>query len=147
MATNDKIKMLLDTIARLSKLIQKENELLLKPGNKEELKQLLEEKKALTAHYEIHMQGFEIDNVKKNADPSMLKRLTETIEGFQTLTEENCNRLLAKVEATKRVFTVIQEVVRDNGVATKTYGNSGSVKNSIRHAFTPVLSVGVNDEI
>ena len=44
MATNDKIKMLLDTIARLSKLIQKENELLLKPGNKEELKQLLEEK-------------------------------------------------------------------------------------------------------
>ena len=58
MATNDKIKMLLDTIARLSKLIQKENELLLKPGNKEELKQLLEEKKALTAHYEINIQGF-----------------------------------------------------------------------------------------
>ena len=58
MATNDKIKMLLDTIARLSKLIQQENELLLKPGNKEELKQLLEEKKALTAHYEIHMQVF-----------------------------------------------------------------------------------------
>ena len=47
MATNDKIKMLLDTIARLSKLIQKENELLLNPGNKEELKQLLEEKKRL----------------------------------------------------------------------------------------------------
>ena len=74
MATNDKIKMLLDTIARLSKLIQKENEFLLKPGNQEELKQLLEEKKSLTAHYELHMQGFEIDKVKKAADPSMLKR-------------------------------------------------------------------------
>ena len=47
MATNDKIKMLLDTIARLRNLIQKENELLLNPGNKEELKQLLEEKKRL----------------------------------------------------------------------------------------------------
>ena len=147
MAANNKIKMLLDTIARLSKLIQKENELLRKPGNNEELKQIIEEKKALTAHYEIHILDIEIDNLENNTDPSILKRLTETIERFQTLTEENCNRLLAKVEATKRVFTVIQEAVRDNGVATKTYGNSGSVKNSIRDAFTPAISVGVNDEI
>ena len=101
MATNDKLKMLLDTIARLSKLIQKENELLLQPGNKEDLKQLLEEKKALTAQYEIHMQGFEIDTVKKDADPSMLKRLNETIEGFQTLTEENC-KIVVQVDGRKR---------------------------------------------
>ena len=32
------INMLLDVIARLSKLMQRENELLLQPGNKEELK-------------------------------------------------------------------------------------------------------------
>ena len=147
MTPHDKIKILLDTIARLSKLIQKENELLLKPGDKEELKQLIEEKKALTAHYEIHIQGFDTNNLEKGTDPSTLKRLTETIEEFQKLTEENCGRLLAKVEATKRVFAVIQKAVSDNGGATKTYGNSGSVKNPIRHAFTPALSVGVNDEI
>ena len=94
-----------------------------------------------------YIQGFDLKNVEKFTDPSILKRLTETVEVFQKLTEENCSRLLGKVEATKRVFAVIQKAVHDNGSTAKTYGNSGSVKSSIGQAFTPVLSVGVNDEI
>jgi len=140
------INMLLDVIARLSKLMQRENELLLQPGNKEELKILIEEKKAVSANYESQIQGLNENSHSHPQDPIENQRLTDAIEGFQVLSEKNATRLLAKVEATKRVFAVIQKSVQEHGNSTKTYGNSGSVKNSMRHAYTPPLSVGVNDE-
>ena len=146
MGKDNNIKMLLDVIARLSKLMQRENELLLQPGNKEELKILIEEKKAVSANYESQIRGL-VENSKSHPkDPIESQRLTDAIERFQVLSEKNATRLLAKVEATKRVFAVIQKSVQEHGNSTKTYGNSGSVKNSIRHAYTPPLSVGVNDE-
>ena len=146
MTTTNNYKMLMDVMARLSNLMQRENELLLQPGNKEELKILIEEKKALTANYESYIQGLNENNENQPNDPLVSQPLKDAIEKFQELSEKNATRLLAKVEATKRVFAVIQKSVQDHGNSANTYGNSGSVKNSIRQAYTPPLSVGVNDE-
>ena len=146
MATTSNYNMLMDVMARLSNLMQRENELLLQPGNKEELKILLEEKKALTSNYESYIQGLNENNENQPNDPLVGQRLKDAIEKFQELSEKNATRLLAKVEATKRVFAVIQKSVQDHGNSANTYGNSGSVKNSIRQAYSPPLSVGVNDE-
>jgi len=146
MTINDKINKLLGIVARLSKVVQEENELLVKPGKKTDLKQLLDEKIALSVVYEQHIQIIEEDSGLKDSDPSLHLRLKAGIENFHALTEENCNRLLAKMEATKRVFSVIQKTVQDLEGATKTYSNSGSVQSSIRRPFVPALSVGVNDE-
>ena len=147
MTSDDKIKNLLATVARLSKLIHQENELLSKPGRREEMELLVDEKKALTAAYEDQIKGIGKESSLRDADPSVRRRLSEAIEDFSALTNENSTRLLAKIEATKRVFAVIQKAVQDHGSQIKTYGNSGSVQGSIRQAFTPALSVGVNDEI
>ena len=146
MTLDDKINKLLSIVARLSKLVQEENELLIKSGNKEDLKQLVEKKNALSAVYESHIQAIEGDSELKNSDPSLHRRLKEAIEKFHALTEENCNRLLAKMEGTKRVFLVIQKTLQDFDGKTKTYGNSGSLESSVRRPYRPALSVGVNDE-
>ena len=146
MAISNNYNMLMDVMARLSNLMQRENELLLQPGNKEELQILIEEKKALTANYESHIQGLNENSENLPNDPLVSQRLKDAVEKFQELSEKNATRLLAKVEATKRVFAVIQKSVQDHGNSSKTYGNSGSVENSIRQAYTPPLSVGVNDE-
>ena len=146
MTTDDKINKLLGIVARLSKVVQQENELLVKPGNRTDLKPLLEEKIALSTVYEQHIQMIDEDSGLKASDPSLHRRLMAGIENFHALTEENCNRLLAKMEATRRVFSVIQKTVQDLEGATKTYSNSGSVQSSARRPFTPALSVGVNGE-
>jgi len=147
MTSDDKIKKLLATVARLSKLIHEENELLSRPGRQEGIGLLVDEKKALTAAYEDHIKGIGEASSLKDADPSVRRRLSEAVEDFSALTNENSTRLLAKIEATKRVFGVIQKADLDHGSQIKTYGNSGTVQGSVRQAFTPALSVGVNDEI
>lgn len=137
---------LLNVISRLSNLMQKENELLLSPVKNQELKQIIEEKKALTATYESHIQGLQKISESDSENLSIQESVKDALTSFQRLSEENTNRLLAKVEATKRVFNVIQKAVQDHQNSTNTYSNSGNLNNSVRLAYAPPLSVGVNDE-
>ena len=137
---------LLNVISRLSNLMQKENELLLSPVKNQELKQIIEEKKALTATYESHIQGLQKISESDSENLSIQESVKDALTSFQRLSEENTNRLLAKVEATKRVFNVIQKAVQDHQNSTNTYSNSGNLNNSARLAYAPPLSVGVNDE-
>ena len=146
MKTLDKVNDLLDVVARLSKLIQEENALISKGTHEPKLEQIIQNKKTLTAIYENQIQNFDENNLLKNTDSSSAQRLKETMNTFQQLVEENAFRLSARIEATKRVFQVIQTAVQDHGGETKTYGNSGCLKDSARQAYTPALSVGVNDE-
>ena len=138
--------LLLDVVNRLSKLMQKENELLSRPVNNQELKQLIEEKKALTSNYESHIQGIQNVGEGNGEHLRIQDSAKDALESFQKLSEENASRLLAKLEATKRVFKVIQKAVQDHQNSSNTYSNSGSVYNSAKLAYTPPLSVGVNDE-
>ena len=146
MLPKDKIENLISVIKHLTKLLQQENELLIKPLDKLKLSQILEEKKTLTASYHHLLGIIENDNGLKDANPSLLANLTDVANTFQKLTDENCTKLLVKIEAAKRVFSVVQQAVRDQDLATNTYSQTGGIESSFRQAYKPALSVGVNGE-
>lgn len=67
--------------------------------------------------------------------------------GFDALLAENRARLAAKMEATKRVFEVIADVAKEHHTGANVYGKSGAMQSRSRQAYTPALSVGVNQEL
>ena len=67
------------------------------------------------------------------------------IQEFQSLIEENAVLLSSKIQATQRVFSVIQQAVQERGQPSQTYSNEGTVVPA-RKTYTPALSVGVNNE-
>ena len=147
MKIDDKIQILLTQISKLSKIIQMENELLEKPGHQIDLREILEQKQSLISSYEQQAKNVDEDIGLSSVDDALRHRLTEAMESFYALTEENRLRLLAKMEATKRVFTIIQEAVQDYRGSVKTYGDTGTTHNVSHQPFRPAVSVGINQEL
>jgi len=147
MTIDDKIQILLKQLSRLSKLVQMENELLDNPGHQDGLKEIVEEKQALSRSYEQQAKIVDEDPELANSDVALRHRLAEAMESFHALAEENRVRLLARMEATKRVFSVIQEAAQDYQGSVKTYGDTGSTRSSVHHAYQPAVSVGINQEL
>ncbi|MEK9679150.1 MAG: hypothetical protein VW169_12270 [Rhodospirillaceae bacterium] len=146
--TNDKkVSKLVGIIGRLSKLIQEENAILEQPGRSDGLREILQEKQNLSQVYEQQIKILDDENTLKQVDPETRRRLKEGLENFHALAEENQFRLMARMEATKRVFSVIQEAAKEYHGSRSTYGNSGSVDQPIRQAYSQPVSVGVSQDI
>ena len=147
MIMDSKTTKLVDLMGRLTNSIQKENELLEKIGSEAELDQIIKEKKALTIAFEQQIKSIGDISLLNNANPQINGQLKDIFERFQRLAENNAARLLAKIEATKRVFSILQTAVQEQGNPTKTYGNSGNLDQSNKQSYAPALSVGVINEI
>ena len=131
-------------ISQFSELITEENRHLSIGSNPSKFSELLNKKKTLAATYESHLQGIRADS-EFDEDKSINEQLIFLIQEFQALVEENAVLLSSKIQATQRVFSVIQQAVRERGQPSQTYSNEGIVVPA-RKTYTPALSVGVNNE-
>ena len=146
MSSEDKIKKLLNVTGRLSRLVQQENEILAGDSRAAGLKDLLDEKKALSSIYEQQAKILEDEKALAEIDQNLRARLKDAIYSFNSLLEENGVRLAAKMEATKRVFEVIANAAKEYQNSATGYGKSGHMGNSIHKAYKPAVSVGLNQE-
>ena len=144
MTKKEKIEKLQQVISQFSELITEENRHLSIGSNPSKFSELLNKKKTLAATYESHLQGIRADS-EFDEDKSVNEQLIFFIQEFQALIEENAVLLSSKIQATQRVFSVIQQAVRERGQPSKTYSNEGIVVPA-RKTYTPALSVGVNNE-
>ena len=144
MTKKEKIEKLQQVISQFSELITEENRHLSIGSNPSKFSELLNKKKTLAATYESHLQGIRADS-EFDEDKSINEQLIFFIQEFQTLIEENAVLLSSKIQATQRVFSVIQQAVRERGQPSQTYSNEGIVVPA-RKTYTPALSVGVNNE-
>tara|TARA_Y100001960_G_scaffold313863_1_gene377355 strand:+ start:960 stop:1397 length:438 start_codon:yes stop_codon:yes gene_type:complete len=140
----EKIEKLQQVISQFSELITEENRHLSIGSNPSKFSELLNKKRTLAATYESHLQGIKADS-EFDEDKSINEQLIFFIQEFQTLIEENAVLLSSKIQATQRVFSVIQQAVRERGQPSQTYSNEGIVVPA-RKTYTPALSVGVNNE-
>ena len=144
MTKKEKIEKLQQVISQFSELITEENRHLSIGSNPSKFSELLNKKKTLAATYERHLQGIRADS-EFDEDKSINEQLIFLIQEFQALVEENAVLLSSKIQATQRVFSVIQQAVRERGQPSQTYSNEGIVVPA-RKTYTPALSVGVNNE-
>ena len=144
MTKKEKIEKLQQVISQFSELITEENRHLSIGSNPSKFSELLNKKKTLAATYESHLQGIRADS-EFDEDKSINEQLIFFIQEFQSLIEENAVLLSSKIQATQRVFSVIQQAVRERGQPSQTYSNEGTVVPA-RKTYTPALSVGVNNE-
>ena len=144
MTKKEKIEKLQQVISQFSELITEENRHLSIGSNPSKFSELLNKKRTLAATYESHLQGIRADS-EFDEDKSVNEQLIFFIQEFQALIEENAVLLSSKIQATQRVFSVIQQAVRERGQPSKTYSNEGIVVPA-RKTYTPALSVGVNNE-
>jgi FlgN protein. len=140
----EKIEKLQQVISQFSELITEENRHLSIGSNPSKFSELLNKKKTLAATYESHLQGIRADS-EFDEDKSINEQLIFFIQEFQALIEENAVLLSSKIQATQRVFSVIQQAVKERGQPSQTYSNEGTVVPA-RKTYTPALSVGVNNE-
>ena len=110
------------------------------------LKELLDEKKALSNIYEQQAKILEDEKSMSEIDQNLRLRLKEAIFSFTSLLEENSVRLAAKMEATKRVFEVIANAAKEYQNASTGYGKTGHIGGAIHKAYKPAVSVGLNQE-
>ena len=87
----------------------------------------------------------ELADSEFDEDKGINEQLIFFMQEFQALIEENAVLLSSKIQATQRVFSVIQQSVRERGHPSQTYSNEGTVVPT-RKTYTPALSVGVNNE-
>ena len=144
MTKKEKIEKLQQVISQFSELITEENRHLSIGSNPSKFSELLNKKRTLAATYESHLQGIRADS-EFDEDKSINEQLIFFIQEFQALIEENAVLLSSKIQATQRVFSVIQQAVRERGQPSQTYSNEGTVV-PVRKTYTPALSVGVNNE-
>ena len=144
MTKKEKIEKLQQVISQFSELITEENRHLSIGSNPSKFSELLNKKKTLAATYESHLQGIRADS-EFDEDKSINEQLIFFIQEFQALIEENAVLLSSKIQATQRVFSVIQQAVQERGQPSQTYSNEGTVVPA-RKTYTPALSVGVNNE-
>ena len=144
MTKKEKIEKLQQVISQFSELITEENRHLSIGSNPSKFPELLNKKRALAATYESHLQGIKADS-EFDEDKSINEQLIFFMQEFQALIEENAVLLSSKIQATQRVFSVIQQAVRERGQPSQTYSNEGIVVPA-RKTYTPALSVGVNNE-
>ena len=144
MTKKEKIEKLQQVISQFSELITEENRHLSIGSNPSKFSELLNKKKTLAATYESHLQGIRADS-EFDEDKSINEQLIFLIQEFQALVEENAVLLSSKIQATQRVFSVIQQAVQERGQPSQTYSNEGTVVPA-RKTYTPALSVGVNNE-
>ena len=144
MTKKEKIEKLQQVISQFSELITEENRHLSIGSNPSKFSELLNKKKTLAATYESHLQGIRADS-EFDEDKSINEQLIFFIQEFQALIEENAVLLSSKIQATQRVFSVIQQAVKERGQPSQTYSNEGTVVPA-RKTYTPALSVGVNNE-
>tara|TARA_B100000686_G_scaffold131882_1_gene138809 strand:- start:62 stop:499 length:438 start_codon:yes stop_codon:yes gene_type:complete len=140
----EKIEKLQQVISQFSELITEENRHLSIGSNPSKFSELLNKKRTLAATYESHLQGIKADS-EFDEDKSINEQLIFFMQEFQSLIEENAVLLSSKIQATQRVFSVIQQAVRERGQPSQTYSNEGIVVPA-RKTYTPALSVGVNNE-
>jgi len=110
------------------------------------LKDMLDEKKALSSIYEQQAKILEDEKSMSEIDQNLRLRLKEAIFAFNALLEENSVRLVAKMEATKRVFEVIANAAKEYQASSTGYGKTGNIGGSIHKAYQPAVSVGLNQE-
>ena len=144
MTKKEKIEKLQQVISQFSELITEENRHLSIGSNPSKFSELLNKKRTLAATYESHLQGIKADS-EFDEDKSINEQLIFFMQEFQSLIEENAVLLSSKIQATQRVFSVIQQAVRERGQPSQTYSNEGIVVPA-RKTYTPALSVGVNNE-
>ena len=144
MTNKERIEALQKVISQFSELIREENRHLSIGSNPSKFSELLNKKRALAATYESHVEGIKADS-EFGGDRSINEQLIFFIQEFQSLIEENTVLLSSKIQATQRVFSVIQQSVRERGQPSQTYSNEGIVVPA-RKTYTPALSVGVNNE-
>ena len=144
MTKKEKIEKLQQVISQFSELITEENRHLSIGSNPSKFSELLNKKKTLAATYESHLQGIRADS-EFDEDKSVNEQLIFFMQEFQALIEENAVLLSSKIQATQRVFSVIQQAVRERGQPSQTYSNEGIVVPAGK-TYTPALSVGVNNE-
>ena len=144
MTKKEKIEKLHQVISQFSELITEENRHLSIGSNPSKFSELLNKKRTLAATYESHLQGIRADS-EFDEDKSINEQLIFLIQEFQALIEENAVLLSSKIQATQRVFSVIQQAVQERGQPSQTYSNEGTVVPT-RKTYTPALSVGVNNE-
>ena len=144
MTKKEKIEKLHQVISQFSELITEENRHLSIGSNPSKFSELLNKKRTLAATYESHLQGIRADS-EFDEDKSVNEQLIFFIQEFQALIEENAVLLSSKIQATQRVFSVIQQAVQERGQPSQTYSNEGTVVPA-RKTYTPALSVGVNNE-
>ena len=144
MTKKEKIEKLQQVISQFSELITEENRHLSIGSNPSKFSELLNKKKTLAATYESHLQGIRADS-EFDEDKGINEQLIFFMQEFQALIEENAVLLSSKIQATQRVFSVIQQAVQERGQPSQTYSNEGTVVPA-RKTYTPALSVGVNNE-
>lgn len=147
MTAEDQIKQLISVTSRLSSLVKQENEILSADGRPNGMKDIVAEKQALSGAYEAHVKILQDEDALRTVDASVRRRLHEVLEIFTTLMAENRTRLNAKMEATKRVFSVIADAAREQQPKVGAYGRSGARQARNRQAYAPVVSVGMNQEL
>ena len=151
MSSDEKIKQMITVTGKLSKLVQRENDALTVPGPVTQLKEMVAEKQQLSIVYEQRLQELNGDDEIElaEADPELRGRLREAIAAFQSVLDENRERLEAKIRASQHLFEVIAEAAkqhRDEKTAG-VYGQSGTMDAPTRQAYRPPLSVGLNQEL
>ena len=144
MTKGEKIEALQKVVSEFSEVIREENRHLSIGSNPAKFPELLNKKRALAATYESHVQSIKADS-EFGGDRSINEQLIFFIQEFQSLIEENAVLLSSKIQATQRVFSVIQQAVQERGQPSQTYSNEGTVVPA-RKTYTPALSVGVNNE-
>ena len=108
MTNKERIEALQKVISQFSELIREENRHLSIGSNPSKFSELLNKKRALAATYESHVEGIKADS-EFGGDRSINEQLIFFIQEFQSLIEENTVLLSSKIQATQRVFSVIQQ--------------------------------------
>jgi flagellar biosynthesis/type III secretory pathway chaperone len=150
MNTDEQLKRLIATVARLTSLLHEENEKLSQPGRVKGLKEIVTEKETLGRTYEQQIKALGNEEAMKKLNPELLQRLKEACQPLAQLMDENKRKLEMKMEATKQVFKIIAEAAKEFRQASAVYGNTGAAgldPRMARKAYRPAVSVGVNREL
>ena len=142
MNAEENAKRLLSLIGRLSGVLKDENQRLSVPGRAPGLKEIVQEKEALSRAYEQQIKLLSAPDVREQVKPELLTRIVEAANGLGALMEENYRRLEAKMEATKTVFKIMAEAAKEFADSLGIAFLETSAKNStnVEKAFLTMAS-------
>lgn len=142
----ERIDRFLKVMAQLHAVIKRENELLAAHKTRG-LAAIVDEKKKLSGVYEQHIKALQEKGALDGVDEGVRQRLRERIDGFAELLDENRIRVQATLAASRRMFEIIAESVKEYSASNSGYGETGTIGGSTAKAYRPALSVGVNQEL
>ena len=142
----ERIDKFLRVMAQLQAVIRRENALLASHKMRG-LAEIVEEKQKLSDVYEQHLKVLQQDGVLDDVDERVKERLRVRVKGFADLLDENRIRVQATLTASRRMFEIIAEAVKEYSTSNSGYGETGTIGRKGTKAYRPALSVGVNQEL